>query len=64
MKELAFEELTGVELRAISILADVHFDVDRACVKATGWEHGLLFDFASMPLTVKRVIFRPALSGS
>ncbi len=64
MKELAFEVLTGVALRAISILADVQFDVIRSCADAAGLEHGLLSNFTATPLTVKRVIFHLPFSDS
>lgn len=45
-----------VELKAISKLEDIHFAVVRSYLKALGREHGLLLNFATMPLTVKRVI--------
>ena len=44
-----------VELKAISALEQIHFAVVRSYMKATNCEVGLLLNFATMPLTVKRV---------
>jgi GxxExxY protein len=44
-----------VELKAISTLEDVHFAIVRSYLKATGVDDGLLLNFASTKLTVKRV---------
>ena len=44
-----------VELKAISGLEKIHFAVVRSYMKAVGSEVGLLMNFATMPLTVKRV---------
>jgi GxxExxY protein len=57
--DLLVEDLIVVELKAISELEDIHFAIVRSYLKAVGLEHGLLFNFATMPLTVKRVIFQP-----
>jgi GxxExxY protein len=57
--DLLVENLIVVELKAISALEDIHFSVVRSYLKAAGLEHGLLLNFATMPLTVKRVIYRP-----
>jgi len=46
-----------VELKAIKALEDVHFAQVRSYLKALRLRHGLLFNFASTPLTVKRVIY-------
>jgi GxxExxY protein len=54
--DLLVENLIVVELKAISELADIHFAIARSYLKAAGLEHGLLLNFATMPLTVKRVI--------
>jgi GxxExxY protein len=43
-----------VELKAISQLEDIHFAIGRSYLKATNLDHGLLFNFATAPLTVKR----------
>jgi len=44
-----------VELKAVQELADIFFAVVRSYLKATGLSAGLLFNFATMPLTIKRV---------
>jgi GxxExxY protein len=58
--DLLVEGLIIVELKAISTLEDIHFTIVRSYLKAAGLEHGLLFNFATMPLTVKRVIYQSA----
>jgi GxxExxY protein len=57
--DLLVENLIVVELKAISELEDIHFAIVRSYLKAAGLEHGLLLNFAAMPLTVKRVIYQP-----
>jgi GxxExxY protein len=44
-----------VELKAIDALENVHFAIVRSYLKAAGLSDGLLLNFSSMPLTVKRV---------
>ena len=44
-----------VELKAIKDLEPVHFSIVRSYMKAMNVASGLLLNFASMPLTVKRV---------
>lgn len=53
---LLVENTIVVELKAISALEDIHFAIVRSYLKAVGLQHGLLLNFATMPLTVKRVI--------
>jgi GxxExxY protein len=43
-----------VELKAVSQLEGIHFAIGRSYLKATNLEDGLLFNFASAPLTIKR----------
>src|SRR5437867_11224493 len=43
-----------VELKAISELQDIHFAVGRSYLKATNLQDGLLLNFATTPLTIKR----------
>jgi GxxExxY protein len=43
-----------VELKAISELEDIHFAIGRSYLKATNLQDGLLFNFATTPLTIKR----------
>jgi len=56
--DLLVENKIIVELKAISALEDIHFAVVRSYLKAARLEHGLLLNFAAMPLTVKRVIYQ------
>ena len=58
--DLLVEDKIVVELKAISELVDIHFAIVRSYLKASGLEHGLLLNFATMPLTVKRVIYQPS----
>jgi GxxExxY protein len=44
-----------LELKAIEALENVHFAVVRSYLKASGLSDGLILNFSSMPLTVKRV---------
>jgi GxxExxY protein len=44
-----------VELKAIETLENVHFAIVRSYLKATGLADGLILNFSTMPLTVKRV---------
>jgi len=44
-----------VELKAIKAIEDVHFAIVRSYLKATDLQSALLLNFASMPLTIKRV---------
>ena len=43
-----------VELKAVSQLEDIHFAIGRSYLKAICLEDGLLFNFATTPLTIKR----------
>ncbi len=54
--DLLVENLVVVELKAIRALEDVHFAQVRSYLKACGLKHGLLLNFSTMPLTIKRVI--------
>jgi GxxExxY protein len=56
--DLLVERKVVAELKAISALEDIHFAVVRSYLKAAGLEHGLLLNFASIPLTIKRVIYQ------
>ena len=55
--DLLVEGALIVELKAVNGLEDIHFAQVRSYLKALGLKHGLLLNFASMPLTIKRVIF-------
>ena len=49
------EEKIVVELKAIETLEDIHFSIVRSYLKATNLADGLILNFATMPLTIKRV---------
>jgi GxxExxY protein len=44
-----------VELKAVEAVEKVHFAIVRSYLKAAGLSDGLILNFSSMPLTVKRV---------
>lgn len=44
-----------VKPKAIAALEDIHFAIVRSYLKAAGLHSGLLLNFATMPLTIKRV---------
>jgi GxxExxY protein len=56
------ENLVVVELKAIRAFEDIHFAIGRSYLKATGLQDGLLLNFATSPLTIKR--FCRELPGS
>jgi len=49
------EECLVVENKAVSELEPIFFVIVRSYLKATGQHHALLLNFATMPLTIKRV---------
>lgn len=49
------EQVFVVELKAVQALEKIHFSIVRSYLKATKLQSALLFNFASMPLTIKRV---------
>ncbi len=53
-----------VKLKAVSRLEDIHFAIGRSYLKAISLEDGLLFNFATTPLTIKRFCRERAKSGS
>src|SRR3982750_3989987 len=48
------DEKIVVELKAVSELQDIHFAICRSYLKAMNLQDGLLFNFATVPLTIKR----------
>ncbi|MGH8094244.1 MAG: GxxExxY protein [Chthoniobacterales bacterium] len=56
------ENLIVVELKAIRALEDIHFAIGRSYLKATGLCDGLLLNFATVPLTIKRFCREPPSS--
>ena len=57
------EEKIVVELKAVSELEDIHFAIGRSYLKAASLEDGLLFNFATTPLTIKRFCRERAISA-
>lgn len=53
--DLLVEGIMLVELKAVSALEDVFFAVARAQMRAVDITDGLMLNFATMPLTIKRV---------
>ena len=53
--DLLVEGVLVVELKAVKVLEDISFATTRSYLKAIGVEDGLLLNFATMPLTIKRV---------
>ena len=53
--DLLLEGSLVVELKTADVLDAVHFAVVRSYMKAPGVDSGLILNFATMPLTVKRV---------
>src|SRR6266436_5475309 len=58
------EEKTIVEPKAISELQGIHFAVGRSYLKAANLQDGLLLNFATTPLTIKRFCREPPESHS
>ena len=55
--DLLVEEELLLELKAVSSLHDIDFVQTRTYLKALELKHGLILNFSSMPLTIKRVIY-------
>jgi len=53
--DLLVEHRVVVELKAVKALEDVHFAVVRSYMKALDTPSGLLLNFGTIPLTIKRV---------
>ncbi|MBP6864206.1 MAG: GxxExxY protein [Candidatus Didemnitutus sp.] len=53
--DLLVEECLMVELKAVRQLDDIFFAIGRSYLKAGKIEDGLLLNFATMPLTIKRI---------
>jgi GxxExxY protein len=56
------EDRIIVELKAISALEDIHFAIGRSYLKATNLQDGLLLNFATAPLTIKRFCRETSIS--
>lgn len=57
--DLNVEDVVVVENKAVREIDPVFYAVVRSYLRATRLEVGLLFNFATMPLTVKRVGPKP-----
>ena len=53
--DLPVEGRLVVELKAVKAIEDIFFAIGRSYMKAVGVEDGLLLNFASMPLTIRRI---------
>jgi len=54
--DILVADLVIVELKAVKALDDVHFAQVRSYLKAASLKHGLLLNFSTATLTIKRVI--------
>lgn len=53
--DLLVEACLLVELKAVKEIEDIFYIIGRSQMKAAGIRDGLLLNFASMPLTIKRI---------
>jgi GxxExxY protein len=53
--DLLVEGVLLLELKAIKSLEDIHFVIGRSYLKACNLNDGLILNFATMPLTIKRI---------
>jgi GxxExxY protein len=53
--DLLVENCLVVELKAVKAIEDVFFAIGRSYMKSVGADDGLLLNFSSMPLTIKRI---------
>ena len=60
--DLLVEECLLVEMKAVKDMEDIFYVIGRSQMKAAGIRDGLILNFASMPLTIKRI--GPGLSVS
>jgi GxxExxY protein len=54
-RDLLVENVLLVELKAVSELENIFFAIGRSYMKAVGVEDGLILNFATTPLTIRRV---------
>ena len=54
--DLLVEKAVVVELKAVKAFENIHFSTVRSYMKATQVDSGLLLNFATMPLTINRVV--------
>jgi GxxExxY protein len=60
--DLLVEGCLLVEMKAVKEMEDIFYVIGRSQMKAAGIRDGLILNFASMPLTIKRI--GPGLSVS
>lgn len=53
--DLLVEKKVVVELKAVSEIEKIHFAIVRSYLKALNLQHGLLLNFSTIPITIKRV---------
>jgi GxxExxY protein len=53
--DMVVEGAVLLELKAVTALEPIFFSITRSYLKALGLDTALLLNFASMPLTIKRV---------
>ncbi|MBN1523421.1 MAG: GxxExxY protein [Spirochaetales bacterium] len=54
--DLIVEDKILIELKAIKSIENIHFAIARSCLKACNLKHGLILNFNTIPLEIKRVI--------
>jgi GxxExxY protein len=53
--DVLVERVLLVEFKAVREIEDIFFAIGRSQMKAAGIQDGLILNFASMPLTIKRI---------
>jgi len=53
--DLLVEGCLLVEMKAVKAIEDIFFAIGRSQMKAAGIRDGLILNFSSMPLTIKRI---------
>jgi len=53
--DLLIDDRLVVELKAVQSLEAIHFSTVRSYMKALGVESGVILNFSTMPITIKRV---------
>ena len=53
--DLLVEKCLLIELKAVKELEDIFFVIGRSQMKAAGIRDGLILNFSTMPLTIKRI---------
>ncbi len=62
--DLLIDDRLVVELKAVKEIESIHFSVVRSYIKASCATSGIILNFSSMPLTIKRVGMDPNPSSS